>query len=92
MPEGEAALDRQRKQLRYRSWHRGTREADLILGRFADAHLHELDAGQLERYAALLASPDPDIYAWVADQRPTPPEHDEMLALVRRFTLTIPQP
>jgi antitoxin CptB len=85
--EGEA-LDVLCRQLRYRSWHRGTREADLILGRFADARLKELDAGQLQRYAALLASPDPDIYAWVAGQRPSPPEHLEILALVRHFTLT----
>jgi antitoxin CptB len=88
MPEAADSLDLLRRQLRYRSWHRGTRETDLILGRFADARLHELDAGQLRRYAALLGSPDPDIYAWVAGHRPSPAEHDEILALLRRFTLT----
>ena len=32
-------LERRRKRLRYGSWHRGMREVDLVLGRFADAHL-----------------------------------------------------
>jgi antitoxin CptB len=43
-----------RKRLRFRSWHRGTREMDLILGRFADAHLAAMDRGQLDRYGRLL--------------------------------------
>ena len=41
-----------RKRLSFRSWHRGTRESDLILGRFADAHLATFDDGQLDRYEA----------------------------------------
>ncbi len=44
----------QRRRLRFRSWHRGTREADLMLGRFADAHLAAFTTDQLDRYAALL--------------------------------------
>ncbi|HEX4570977.1 MAG TPA: succinate dehydrogenase assembly factor 2 [Dongiaceae bacterium] len=61
------AIDDQtlRKRLRFRSWHRGTREMDLILGRFADRHLAALDHGQLESYALLLEESDPDIYEWL---------------------------
>ncbi|MBV9585986.1 MAG: succinate dehydrogenase assembly factor 2, partial [Alphaproteobacteria bacterium] len=40
--------DIRRKRLLYRAWHRGTREADLILGSFAEAHLAGFDAMQLD--------------------------------------------
>jgi len=40
-----------RNRLLFKSWHRGTQESDLILGRFADAHLADLDSAQLERFA-----------------------------------------
>ena len=56
-------LDDRRKRLLFRCWHRGTREMDLILGRFADASIAELsdtELGQLER---LIEVPDPDLYA-----------------------------
>ena len=62
-----------RKQLRFRSWHRGTREMDLLLGRFADANLAQMDRGQLDRYAWLLENSDPDIYIWVTG-REAPPD------------------
>jgi antitoxin CptB len=92
MSEGEGALERRRRRLRYQSWHRGTREADLILGRFADAHLQGLTTGELDRYASLLESPDPDIYGWVTGTVPVPPAHDhEILALLRRFSLSVPR-
>jgi antitoxin CptB len=87
----EDALDRHRRRLRYQSWHRGTREVDLMLGRFADRHLAGLDAGQLDRFAALLTRPDPDIYDWIAGRAPVPPEHDtDVMALLRRFNRTAP--
>lgn len=69
-------LPHRRKRLKFRSWHRGTREADLLLGSFADAHLDGFDAGQLDRYEALLETPDPDLYNWITAREPVPPEHD----------------
>jgi len=65
-----------RKRLLFRSWHRGTRESDLILGRFADSHLAGFDDGQLDRYQALLDCPDADIFDWVSGRTAPPPEHD----------------
>jgi antitoxin CptB len=53
------------KRLRLRSWRRGTREMDLILGPFADDALAALDDGALDEYEALLEQPDPDLYAWI---------------------------
>jgi antitoxin CptB len=65
-----------RKRLSFRSWHRGTRESDLILGRFADAHLDGFDGAQLSRYEALLDCPDADIFDWICGRAAPPPEHD----------------
>src|SRR5438132_12540276 len=65
-----------RKRLSFRSWHRGTQESDLILGRFADSHLAGLDDGQLDRYEALLDCADADIFDWVSGRAEPPPEHD----------------
>jgi antitoxin CptB len=78
------ALELRRKRLLYRSWHRGTREADLILGRFAAVHLDCFDAGRLDRWEALLDCPDPDLYDWVAGRSapPAPYDHDVMHLLI----------
>jgi antitoxin CptB len=68
--------DPRRKRLLFRSWHRGTREADLILGSFAELHLGEFDEAQLDRYEALLEMPDPDLFDWLLGRAAPPPECD----------------
>jgi antitoxin CptB len=78
--------EHRRRRLRFRSWHRGTREMDLILGRFADAHVPSMTPQQLDRYAALLENSDPDIYDWVTDRAAPPISADtDVLQLLRRF-------
>ena len=79
------------KRLLFRSWHRGTRESDLILGRFADTHLAEFDDGQLDRYQALLDCPDADIFDWVSGRAAPPPEHDhDVTRLLLAYSNTPP--
>jgi antitoxin CptB len=56
-------LDDRRKRLLFRCWHRGTREMDLIVGRFADAHLADLSDAELTELEQLIELPDPDLYA-----------------------------
>ena len=63
---------RRRRQLRFRSWHRGTKEADLRLGTFADAHLDDFTDAELEQFAVLLEHNDADLYDW-ATGRADPP-------------------
>ena len=46
-----------RRRLRYRAWHRGTKEMDLVLGPFADAHLE----GELARITRGIVRPRPGI-------------------------------
>jgi len=84
---GGDPLQVRRKRLRYQSWHRGTREADLLLGRFADAHLAGMDEAQLAHFAALLEVPDPDLVDWLTGRLPRPAGQDnDVAALLSRFT------
>lgn len=71
-----------RAKLRYRAWHRGMREVDLLLGRFADACLGEMSAEELEGFARLLALPDPLLYDWLRG-RECPPAEARDAALER---------
>ncbi len=68
--------DIRRRRLYFRSWHRGTREADLVLGSFAEAHLAGFDDGQLARYEALLECPEPDLLDWISGREKPPREYD----------------
>ena len=81
--------DLRRKRLLFRSWHRGTREADLILGSFAEAHLGKFDSEQLDRYEALLEVPDADLFDWIAGRAAPPPTHDhDVTRLLLSFRYT----
>ena len=65
MTDTEDELAIRRKRLRFRAWHRGMREVDLLLGRFADAQLAEMAAEELGAFEALLDVPDQDVLAWL---------------------------
>ena len=60
------------KALRYRAWHRGTREADMMIGGFFDAHGETWDAAVRESFAALLNETDVDIMAWAIGTQAVP--------------------
>jgi len=62
------------KRLRIRAWRRGIKEMDLILGGWADAHLPAADDATLDRFEAVLAEADGDLFEWVSGQR-RPPAH-----------------
>ena len=69
-------IENRRKRLRFRSWHRGTKEMDLLMGSFADAHLSGFDSSQLDRYEALLDVPEPVVYDWILGHSAPPADHD----------------
>ena len=71
--------DRRRRRLLYRCTHRGTKEADLILGGFARAHLADLSTGELSRFESLMEESDPDLMAWVSGQEQPPERCDKAL-------------
>jgi antitoxin CptB len=72
-------LDDRRKRLLFRCWHRGTREMDLILGRFADAEIATLSDDELGTLERLIEVPDPDLYAALTGDTPLAPEHASAL-------------
>jgi antitoxin CptB len=69
-------LDERRKRLLYRAWHRGMREMDLIMGRFADATIGEMSEAEVEAFERLSEVPDPELYAWIVGGAAAPPQHD----------------
>jgi antitoxin CptB len=79
-------LDARRRRLLFRSWHRGIREMDLIVGRFADAWIERLSEGELTEYERLIEVPDPDLYAWISGEQAVPARYDTpLLARLRAF-------
>lgn len=83
-PDGVADENR-RKRARFRSWHRGMREMDLILGPFADARIHALTGEDLEQYERLLDIPDADLLGWITGARPVPSDVEPIFFRVRDF-------
>ena len=74
------------KKLKFRAWRRGFREADLILGPFADELLATLPADEIDAFEILLEQPDQDLYAWIIERDPTPPEFDTpVMARIKAF-------
>ena len=73
-----ASEDREirRKRLSFRAWHRGTKEMDLILGRFADAHLAGFDDAELDAFERVSALPDIELYKWLTEREPVPAAQD----------------
>jgi len=72
-------LDDRRKRLLFRCWHRGTREMDLILGRFADAEIAGLGDHELAQLEHLIEVPDVDLYAAISGAVALAPEYDSGL-------------
>jgi antitoxin CptB len=82
-------LDDRRKRLLFRAWHRGTREMDLILGRFADVEIANLSNDELAQLERLIELPDPDLYAALTGDQPLAAEHDTALFLrIKTFRAT----
>jgi antitoxin CptB len=65
-----AGLDARRRRIRFRAWHRGTREMDLILGTFCDSEIERLTDVELDEFERLIEAPDQDLYGWVTGSEP----------------------
>ena len=86
-------MDDWRKKLKFRSWHRGMKEADLILGRFADAYLPRLTEQELYQFDALLACTDQVLLDWILGKVEVPAEYDNnIMVLLKNFKFKIQQP
>ncbi len=81
--DSNADLEVRRRRLLFRAWHRGMREVDLIMGRFADHEISELGAEELGEFEQLLEMADRELLAWVTGEADVPRSLDT--ALFRRL-------
>lgn len=78
-------LENRLKRLRIRSWRRGMREMDLLLGGYADGALADLDGAALDAYERLLEEPDQELYLWVSGAKDPDPAHVPTIAAIQGF-------
>ncbi len=87
-----ADLEPLRKKLLFRAWHRGIREMDLILGRFADTHIAGMEENELEEFAFLLEVFDRDLIQWFTGETETPKEWNTVLfRKIKQYQMTADQ-
>ena len=74
-------------RIAFRAWRRGFREADLVLGPFAEQIGPSLDEAELDLFETLLMEDDDHaLYAWIIRTAPTPPDHDgPLMDKIRAF-------
>ncbi|GAA4777087.1 succinate dehydrogenase assembly factor 2 [Stakelama sediminis] len=74
------------KRLRFRAWHRGTKEADLMIGGFFDAHHLAWNDAEIAQFETLLEEQDVDIMAWALGTQPVPKRFNgDMIAAMRKL-------
>ncbi|HEY8565327.1 MAG TPA: succinate dehydrogenase assembly factor 2 [Beijerinckiaceae bacterium] len=78
-----ADLDPRRRKVLFRAWHRGIREMDLIMGRFADVEIGGFSEEELDEFERLIEVPDRDLFRWITGEDETPSNYDT--ALFRRL-------
>lgn len=77
------STDMRKRRLRFRAWHRGMRELDLLLGPFADDHLAAMTERELVALERIMELPDPELYAVISGRVEPPAALDR--ELVRRI-------
>mgnify|MGYP001627468574 CR=1 FL=1 len=78
--------DSRLKKLSFRSWRRGFREADLILGNFSDKFMADMTDAELDIYERLLNVPDQDLFGWIIGRSEEAPEHkSDILNKIKEF-------
>lgn len=84
MPEPRNDPDARCRRILYRASHRGTKELDWLLGKYAEAHIADMNEADLQSFEEFLALPDPDIQRWLLEPG-TPPPNGEAGELVSRL-------
>ena len=68
--------DNRLKRLRFRAWHRGTKEADLLIGGYFDAHHEAWGDAEIDWFETLLGEEDVEIMAWAIGTQPPPARYE----------------
>ena len=74
-----ADLDPRRRKILFRAWHRGMREMDLIMGRFADDAIAGFSDAELDEFERLIEVLDRDLLSWMTGGAPVPEKYDTEL-------------
>ena len=69
-------LEVRRKRLRYHSWHRGTKELDMVLVQFSEKYLPTMSENDIDLFEAIINENEHDIYAWLAGRERVPEQHE----------------
>jgi antitoxin CptB len=77
-------MDDELKALHWRAWHRGTREADLMIGGFFDAHHSAWDKSDRAWFSGLMNEQDVDIMAWAIGTAEPPPRFQGLMMQAMR--------
>lgn len=86
MADNDACPKQTLDRIRFRAWRRGFREADMVLGPFADQVGPTLTAAELAEFETLIDQEDQYLYGWIIRRDPTPPEFDgPVMARIRAF-------
>lgn len=89
MSSEDNQLEHRRRKLKFRAWHRGTKEMDFILGGYADEHLWQMDDAEMDVFSHMLEAPDDLFYSWVSGGKETPAEYDnEIMQALKTFRMT----
>ena len=79
-------LGMRRRRALWRATHRGSKEMDFLLGRFAEREVEAMDGAEIAAFERLIDVPDPTIEASVVEGHSLgEPDLDELIARVRRF-------
>ena len=78
--------DNIKKRIRIRSWRRGMKETDLILGKFIDESLNALSESELLCYERLLLEDDKNIFSWILQKEEVPAEFRLLIKKISEFT------
>lgn len=74
------------RRMHFRAWHRGTKEADLLVGGFFDTYARGWTEAQADWFEVLMEEQDVDIMAWAIGTLPVPPEFEgEMMQMMRKL-------
>ncbi|MDC8753126.1 succinate dehydrogenase assembly factor 2 [Erythrobacter sp. sf7] len=85
-PSSAPSFEQRLARAKFRSWHRGTREADYMIGGFYDRYHARWGEAELAWFEALLDEDDVDVMAWALGSQ-TPPAHlaGDLLAAMQKL-------
>jgi len=82
----DTPLDNRRRRALFRCQHRGMKETDVLLGRYAKAHLATMSDEDLDRFEVFLEENDNDLLAWIMGRDPIPDDADgEFIRAIQHF-------